>query len=118
METPDGGTLEIWGDGSQTRSFLYIDDCVDGIMRLMASSLTDPINIGSEEMISIRKLTEMVIEISGKSLNISYVDGPTGVRGRNSFNEKIESATGWKPAHNLKSGISKTYEWICESVKN
>ena len=117
-ETLNGGTVEIWGDGSQTRSFLYIDDCVDGIMHLMASSLTDPVNIGSEEMISIRKLTEMVIEISGKSLNISYIDGPTGVRGRNSFNEKIESATGWTPAHDLKSGISKTYEWICESVKN
>lgn len=118
MEGSDGGSIEIWGDGSQTRSFLYIDDCIDGIMRLMSSTLSQPVNIGSEEMISIRKLAEMVIELSGKSISIEYVPGPTGVRGRNSFNEKISAATGWTPSHTLRSGIAKTYEWISQSARD
>ena len=118
MEGSDGDSIEIWGDGSQTRSFLYIDDCIDGIMRLMSSTLSQPVNIGSEEMISIRKLAEMVIELSGKSISIEYVSGPTGVRGRNSFNEKICAATGWTPSHTLRSGIAKTYEWISQSARD
>lgn len=116
MEASNNGSVEIWGDGLQTRSFLYIDDCVAGVMKLMGSVIDYPVNIGSEEMISIGDLTRMVIEISGKSLGIHYVPGPTGVRGRNSFNEKMEQATGWIPEHSLRMGMTKTYGWICKSA--
>lgn len=113
---PEGGSVDIWGDGKQTRSFLYIDECLEGILRLMRSDFMGPVNIGSEEMISIENLTRMVIEISGKVLTINHIKGPEGVRGRNSNNRLIAEKLQWKPNLPLKSGMMKTYEWISEQV--
>ncbi len=93
----EGTEIEIWGDGKQTRSFLYIDECLEGIRRLMDSDWTGPVNIGSEEMVTINKLAEMIMGIAGKELDIRHVPGPLGVRGRNSDNELIFSKLGWKP---------------------
>jgi len=112
-ETPDGGTIEIWGDGNQTRSFLYIDECLDGVRRLMDHpDFYGPVNVGSEEMVSVNDLAEMVMKIAGKRLNIKHIDGPTGVRGRNSDNKLISQKLGWKPSRPLEEGLRKTYEWI------
>ena len=108
----DNRTIEIWGDGKQTRSFLYIDECIEGVVRLMRSSFTGPVNIGSEEMVTINQLAEMVIRISGKRLSITNIPGPIGVRGRNSDNRLINSKLGWAPSQSLVSGIEKTYAWI------
>jgi nucleoside-diphosphate-sugar epimerase len=116
-EAPDGTKIQVWGDGLQTRSFLYIDECLDGILRLTRSDFSGPVNIGSEEMISINKLAEMVIGISGKKLAIENIPGPQGVRGRNSDNKLIYKKLGWKPRQSLKAGIEKTYKWIEEQVK-
>lgn len=116
-ETPDAGSIEIWGDGLQTRSFLYIDDCVEGVRRLMNSSFAGPVNIGSEEMISINDLARLVMNISGKQLEIRNIPGPTGVRGRVSDNRLIQERLGWKPASSLRDGIERTYAWIQEQVK-
>lgn len=116
-ETPDGGTIEMWGDGKQTRSFLYIDECLEGVRRLMESDFTGPVNIGSEEMVTINQLAEMVMEIAGKKLNIKHIDGPTGVRGRSSDNRLIKEKLGWAPSMPLKEGLKKTYAWIEDQVK-
>lgn len=110
------GTIEIWGDGKQTRSFLYIDDCVDAVRKLMDSNFTGPVNIGSEEMVTINHLTEMVMSVAGKNLIIKNIDGPLGVRGRKSDNRLIMEKLGWEPTITLKSGIEKTYPWIKEQV--
>jgi GDP-D-mannose 3', 5'-epimerase len=115
-EAKDGADIEVWGDGLSTRSFLYIEDCLDGIAALMASDITEPRNIGSTEMVSINQLAEMVIEISGKKLGIRHIDGPTGVRGRNSNNDLMEKDTGWKPKVSLRQGMEATYKWIAEQV--
>ena len=112
----DGGSIEIWGDGKQTRSFLYIDECLEGVVRLMRSSFTGPLNIGSEEMVTINQLADMVIRISGKSLSINNVPGPTGVRGRRSDNRLISETLGWAPSEKLIVGIEKTYAWINKQV--
>lgn len=116
-EAEDGGEIEIWGDGKQTRSFLYIDECLEGTLRLMRSDWTGPVNIGSEEMVTINKLAEMIMEIAGKKLRIKHIDGPLGVRGRNSDNRLIEKKLGWRPVKPLRDGIEKTYRWIEEQVK-
>ena len=116
-EAPDGGEIEIWGDGLQTRSFLYIDECVEGIRRLMDSDFTGPVNIGSEEMVTINQLAEMAIGIAGKKLRIRHIKGPTGVRGRNSDNRLIREKLGWAPSRPLKEGLSTTYEWISGEVR-
>lgn len=108
--------IDIWGDGLQTRSFLYIDECIDGILRLMRSDCTKVLNIGSEEMISINDLAKMVIDISGKNLIINNIDGPTGVRGRNSDNTLIRQELNWAPERPLREGIEKLYKWIEEQV--
>ena len=108
----DNGTIEIWGDGKQTRSFLYIDECLEGVVRLMRSSFTGPVNIGSEEMVTINQLAEMVIRISGKHLSITNIPGPMGVRGRRSDNRLIKAKLGWEPSEKLVVGIEKTYAWI------
>lgn len=108
----DGGTIEIWGDGKQTRSFLYIDECLEGVRRLMESDFTGPVNIGSDEMISINEFAKMIAGISGKSITINNIPGPTGVRGRNSDNKLIFEKLGWKPTQPLIEGITKTYTWI------
>lgn len=115
-ETPDGGTIEMWGDGRQTRSFLYIDECLEGVRRLMKSDFLGPVNIGSDEMISINDLAKMAMEIAGKSLDIHHVEGPLGVRGRNSDNRLIEEKLGWRPMQPLRDGMTKTYNWIAEQV--
>jgi nucleoside-diphosphate-sugar epimerase len=111
-ETPDGGEIEIWGDGLQTRSFLYIDECLEGIRRLVESEFTGPVNIGSEEMVTINQLAEMAMEAGGKKLSIRHIEGPLGVRGRNSDNRLIRTKLGWAPARPLREGLEKTYAWI------
>jgi len=115
-ETPDGGEIEVWGDGLQTRSFLYIDECIEGVLRLTRSDFEGPVNIGSEEMITINDLAKMAIDVAGKNITIKNVSGPTGVRGRNSDNKLIQEKLGWAPNYPLIKGISKTFEWINRQV--
>ena len=118
-EANDGDTIEMWGDGEQTRSFLYVDECLEGVRRLMESeNFIGPVNIGSEEMVTINELAAMVADIAGKKINIKHIDGPLGVRGRNSDNELINNKLGWKPNKKLYDGLEKTYAWINEQVKN
>ena len=116
LECKDGGEVEVWGDGKQTRSFLYIDECVEGVLRLMESDFTGPVNIGSEEMITINDLTKMVIKFSGKNITIKNIPGPEGVRGRNSDNTLITSKLNWKPSQPLEIGMLKTYDWIKNQI--
>ena len=113
-----GGEIEMWGDGKQTRSFLYIDECLEGVRRLMESDFIGPVNIGSEEMVSINQLAEMAMDIAGKKQSIKHIPGPLGVRGRNSDNQLIYEKLGWKPIAPLREGLIKTYTWISEQVKN
>ena len=115
-EAEDGGEIEIWGDGKQTRSFLYIDECLEGVRRLMKSEFTGPVNVGSEEMVSINQLAEMVMQIAGKKLTIKHIAGPLGVRGRNSDNRVIDQKLSWKPSRPLREGLEKTYRWIERQV--
>jgi len=115
-EAPDGGEIEIWGDGLQTRSFLFIDECLEGSIRLMRSGWTGPVNIGSDEMISINQLAGLVADIAGKRLTIRNIPGPLGVRGRNSDNRLIEKKLGWAPSQPVKQGLEKTYRWIESQV--
>jgi nucleoside-diphosphate-sugar epimerase len=116
-EAPNGGEIEIWGDGEQTRSFLYIDECLEGVLRLMNSDFLGPVNIGSDEMISINNLAKMIMEIAGKNLQIKHIPGPLGVRGRNSDNTLIKEKLGWAPSKPLREGIEKTYRWIEKVLK-
>ncbi|MFA6924564.1 MAG: NAD-dependent epimerase/dehydratase family protein [Bacteroidales bacterium] len=117
-EANDNGEIEVWGDGLQTRSFLYIDECLEGIRRLMDSTtFRGPVNIGSEEMVRINQLAEIVMKIAGKKIKIKNISGPLGVRGRNSDNNLIKEKLGWKPERPLKEGLEKTYKWIEEQVK-
>lgn len=109
--------IEIWGDGKQTRSFLYIDECLEGTLRLMRSDFTGPVNIGSEEMVTINQLSEMIIGISGKKLSIKHIAGPLGVRGRNSDNQLIYEKLNWKPSHSLIQGLKETYAWVEAQVR-
>lgn len=111
-EAPDGGEIEIWGDGRQTRSFLYIDECIEGVRRLMESDFAGPVNIGSEEMVTINELALQIIKISGKTLTLRHIPGPVGVRGRNSDNRLIRQQLGWSPSQPLHDGLVKTYRWI------
>lgn len=113
----NGGEIEVWGDGLQTRSFLFIDECLEAIRRMMDSDFIGPVNIGSDEMISINNLARMTIEISGKNISIRNIDGPLGVRGRNSDNNLIFAKLGWRPSMKLRDGMEKTYKWIEEQVK-
>lgn len=116
-EAPDGGEIEIWGDGLQTRSFLFIDECLEGVRRLMDSEFTGPVNIGSEEMVTINQLAEMVIGLSGKKLRIRHISGPLGVRGRNSDNRLIREKLDWAPSRPLMEGLAKTYDWVSAEVR-
>jgi GDP-D-mannose 3', 5'-epimerase len=111
-EAEDGGEIEIWGDGQQTRSFLYIDECLDGVRRLVESDFTGPVNIGSEEMVTINQLAGMAMGIAGKRLSIRHIPGPLGVRGRNSDNRLIRQRLQWSPSKPLLEGLEKTYAWI------
>jgi len=112
-----GDEIEIWGDGEQTRSFLYVDECLEGTIRLMRSEFAGPVNIGSEEMVTINSLVDIVAQISGKKVVKKHISGPTGVRGRNSDNKLIGEKLGWKPSQPLVKGLEKTYEWIEAQVK-
>ncbi len=116
VEVEEGGRIEMWGDGLQTRSFLYIDECIEGIRRLMESDVMEPLNIGSDEMISINELALMAAEIAGKKIAIHHISGPIGVRGRNSENTLIQQKLEWAPAMPLRAGMEKTYTWIAEQV--
>lgn len=109
-------SIDIWGDGTATRSFLYIDECVEGVIKLMRSDCTDIVNIGSDEMISINDLAKMIIRISGKNLAINNIPGPTGVQGRNSHNKLIFSKLGWKPSQPLEQGITTLYNWVNSQI--
>lgn len=111
-EADDNGEIEVWGDGKQTRSFLYIDECLEGVKRLMDSDFTGPVNIGSEEMITIAQLVRMVMDISGKTFSVKYIKGPLGVKGRKSDNRLIYERLGWKPSMEFKHGLEITYKWI------
>jgi GDP-D-mannose 3', 5'-epimerase len=115
-QADDGGTIEIWGDGQLTRSFLYVDECIEGIRHLVESDFTGPVNIGSEEMVTINELAQMAMRIAGKRLHLKHVPGPLGVRGRNSDNQLIERSLGWKPSQPLEQGVRATYEWIALQI--
>ena len=113
---PDGGEIEIWGDGLQTRSFLFVDECVEGIIRLTRSNFAGPVNIGSEEMVTINRLAEMIMDIANKKVSIKHISGPLGVRGRNSDNRLIKEKLDWSPRQPLRDGLVKTYEWIASEI--
>lgn len=114
----DGDVIEMWGDGEQTRSFLYIDECLEGVRRLMKQdNFIDPVNIGSEEMVSINELAQMAMDIAGKKMTIEHIPGPLGVRGRNSDNRLIKEKLGWEPNYPLKKGMETTYSWINKQVQ-
>ena len=115
-ECIDGGEIEVWGDGEQTRSFLYIDECIEGVLKLMESDFTGPVNIGSDEMVTINDMVNSVIDISGKMVHVKHVDGPTGVRGRNSDNNLIKEKLNWSPKQPLYDGLIKTYKWISSKI--
>lgn len=116
--TKSGGEIEIWGDGLQTRSFLYVDECVEGTLRLSRSDIVQPLNIGSDEMVSINQLASMIADIAGKEIGLRHISGPQGVRGRNSDNELIGQSLGWRPTQPLQAGLEKTYEWIERQVRS
>ncbi|HEU5290200.1 MAG TPA: NAD-dependent epimerase/dehydratase family protein [Cyclobacteriaceae bacterium] len=109
--------IQVWGDGKQTRSFLYIDDCVDAVRTLMESDFTGPVNIGSEEMVSINELAQIIIKLSGKNLTVQNIEGPEGVRGRNSDNALIAKKLGWAPKYRLADGLAKTFSWIKQQIE-
>jgi nucleoside-diphosphate-sugar epimerase len=115
-ECLDGGEIEVWGDGEQTRSFLYIDECIEGVLKLMESDFIGPVNIGSNEMVTINDMVNSVIDISGKMVHIKHVEGPTGVRGRNSDNNLIKEKLNWSPTQPLYDGLIKTYKWINKEI--
>lgn len=117
-EQADGGEIEIWGDGEQTRSFLYIDECIEAVRRLMKSSFPGPLNVGSEEMVTINQMAEIIIGIAGKKLAIKHISGPTGVRGRNSDNSLIRATLGWEPSQRLQEGLVRTYAWIDAQLRS
>ena len=112
----DGGSIELWGDGRQTRSFLFIDECLEGTLRLMRSDCEQPVNIGSEEMIAIDALALLIARIAGKRLSLKHIPGPTGVRGRNSDNRLIHERLGWTPTASLEAGLVPTYRWIAAQL--
>jgi GDP-D-mannose 3',5'-epimerase len=112
-----GGEIQVWGDGEQTRSFCYVDDCVEGIYRLMVSDYREPLNLGSEEMVTVNELARIIIEVSGKDgITLRHVDGPQGVRGRSSDNRRLREVLGWEPSVMLRQGLEPTYRWIEKQV--
>ena len=114
----DGGEIEVWGDGKQTRSFLYIDECIEASYRLMQSDFMGPVNIGSEEMVTINELVDIAAKVSGKSVEKNHIDGPLGVRGRNSNNDVVRRELGWDYSQTLEEGIAKTYKWISDQISS
>jgi len=116
-EAKSGDAIEIWGDGKQTRSFLYIDECVEGTTRLLRSNFTGPVNIGSEEMVTINGLVDIIADIAGKKIEKTHIDGPLGVRGRNSDNKLIRESLDWAPSQPLRTGLETTYAWIEQQIR-
>jgi GDP-D-mannose 3',5'-epimerase len=117
VQAPDNGEIEVWGDGEQTRSFMYIDDCVEGLIRIMASDYREPLNLGSNELVSINELVDIVSRIAGKQLTKRHnLAGPQGVRGRNSDNARLLGVLGWEPTIRLEQGLTLTYNWIASRV--
>ena len=117
-ETEDGGQVEVWGDGKQTRSFMHVDDCVEGLVRLMESNHAEPINLGRDEMVSINELFGIVASVAGKSIQLRHnLLKPQGVRGRNSDNTRLQEVLSWTPQIDLKTGLERTYSWIQEQVE-
>ena len=116
-EATDGGEIEIWGDGEQTRSFLYIDECIRGVRKLMDSNFQGPVNIGSEEMVTINQLAHMIAKIAEKKVTLKHIEGPLGVRGRNSDNRLIRQELHWAPDAPLADGLAKTYLWVNGQVE-
>jgi GDP-D-mannose 3', 5'-epimerase len=114
----DGGSIDVWGDGLQTRSFLYIDECIEATRRLMNSDFIGPVNIGSEEMVTINQLADTAAKVAGKKVEKNHIDGPLGVRGRNSNNDLIREKLGWDYTMTLEEGIELTYNWICNQIEN
>ena len=113
----DGGEIEVWGDGQQTRSFMYVDDCIEGLIRIMASGYHDALNLGTDELVTIDQLVDMVCEVAGKRLAKRYnLKGPQGVRGRNSDNSLIRQVLGWQPSIRLRQGLALTYSWIQQEL--
>jgi nucleoside-diphosphate-sugar epimerase len=112
------GEIEVWGDGKQTRSFLFIDECIEAVRRLVNSDFEGPVNIGSEEMVTINKLVDIVSEVANKTIKVNHIDGPTGVRGRNSDNKLIREKLDWNYEMTLKDGIEKTYRWIARQIED
>jgi nucleoside-diphosphate-sugar epimerase len=116
--TSNGGTIEIWGDGNQTRSFLYVSECIEGTVRLTRSGFSGPVNIGSEEMVTINQLADLIAEIAGKQIEKRHIPGPLGVRGRNSDNRLIREKLDWAPSRALRDGLRDTYAWIERQVRS
>jgi len=115
----DGDEIEVWGDGRQTRSFMYVDDCVEGIYRLMQSDYSHPLNLGTDELITVDGLVDLVCKIAGKSLTkVHDTSKPQGVRGRNSDNSKLREVLGWEPQVSLEEGLRQTYPWIESELRN
>ena len=113
---PDNGTIDVWGDGEQTRSFLHVEECVDATFKLMQSDFQEPINIGSEEMVTINQLVDVTAKVAGKIINKNHIEGPLGVRGRNSNNDLIREKLGWDYKMTLEEGIKRTYEWVSSQI--
>ena len=113
----EGGAIEVWGDGLQTRSFLYVDECIEATRRLMDSDFMGPVNIGSEEMVTINQLVDIAAKVAEKKVSKIHIDGPLGVRGRNSNNDVIRRELGWDYSQTLEEGISKTYNWIVDQIE-
>ena len=115
---PDGGEIEVWGDGQQTRSFMYVDDCVEGLIRIMASGYRDALNLGTDELVTIDQLVDLVSEVAGKCLTKRHnLKGPQGVRGRNSDNRRLREVLGWEPSILLRQGLALTYPWIAQELR-
>ncbi len=115
----DGGEIEVWGDGQQTRSFMYIDDCVEGLIRIMASDYHEPLNLGTEELVTIDELVDLVTRIAGKRITKRHnLRGPQGVRGRNSNNTRLREVLGWEPSVPLERGLTSTFEWIADQIRS
>jgi GDP-D-mannose 3', 5'-epimerase len=114
-----GGSIEVWGDGEQTRSFCYVTDCVEGIYRVMQSDCREPLNLGTEEMVTIDQLAQLIIRVADKpGITVRHIDGPQGVRGRNSDNTRLRSVLGWEPGITLRDGLTDTYRWIEKQVRS
>jgi GDP-D-mannose 3',5'-epimerase len=115
--TEDKGEIEVWGDGEQTRSFMYVDDCLEGLIRIMASDHHDPLNLGTDELVTINELVDLVARIAGKQITKRHnLSGPQGVRGRNSDNTRLREVLGWEPSIRLEQGMGVTFEWIAAQV--